>query len=108
VRETLAAVLRPEDVGAVVAEDEGGEKEKRVLLEMAYKPRQTALMQMARDAGWETIPGLEVLSAQGWWQVRNDAFFLQFVTLVATPTHVLLHCFLPFGYEKRIRLTSAK
>jgi pentafunctional AROM polypeptide len=36
---------------------------------MAYKPRQTALMQMAKDAGWVTIPGLEVLSAQGWYQV---------------------------------------
>jgi len=37
---------------------------------MAMKPAQTALLQMARDAGWVTIPGLEVLSAQGWYQVR--------------------------------------
>jgi shikimate 5-dehydrogenase len=42
---------------------------QRTLLEMAYKPSQTALMQMAKDAGWVTIPGLEVLSAQGWYQV---------------------------------------
>jgi pentafunctional AROM polypeptide len=42
---------------------------QRTLLEMAYKPRQTALMQMARDAGWVAVPGLEVLSAQGWYQV---------------------------------------
>lgn len=66
VREVLAAVLRD----ARGAADE----EKRVLLEMAYRPRQTALMQMARDAGWDTVPGLEVLSAQGWWQVRTISY----------------------------------
>lgn len=43
---------------------------RRALLEMAYKPRRTAVMAMAEDAGWETIPGLEVLSSQGWYQVR--------------------------------------
>jgi pentafunctional AROM polypeptide len=77
VREVLAAVLRwPKKDGGDAAVngivEEGGKaevEEKRVLLEMAYKPRQTALMQMARDAGWKTVPGLEVLSAQGWWQV---------------------------------------
>jgi pentafunctional AROM polypeptide len=37
----------------------------RVLLEMAYKPAVTALMQLASDAGWSTIPGLEVLVGQG-------------------------------------------
>ncbi|KAF3766019.1 hypothetical protein M406DRAFT_60534 [Cryphonectria parasitica EP155] len=42
----------------------------RALLEMAYKPRRTAVMAMAEDAGWETIPGLEVLSAQGWYQFQ--------------------------------------
>jgi pentafunctional AROM polypeptide len=45
--------------------------QQRTLLEMAYKPSQTALMQMAKDAGWVTIPGLEVLSAQGWYQVSH-------------------------------------
>lgn len=45
------------------------EKEPRVLLEMAYTPRHTPLMQLAEDAGWKTIPGLEVLAAQGWYQV---------------------------------------
>jgi len=44
-------------------------KEVRVLLEMAYTPRHTPLMQLAEDAGWLTIPGLEVLAAQGWYQV---------------------------------------
>lgn len=43
----------------------------RVLLELAYSPRHTPLMQLAEDAGWHTIPGLEVLAAQGWYQVRS-------------------------------------
>ena len=61
IRDVLAAVFRHKD--------ETGEQ--RTLLEMAYKPSQTALMQMAKDAGWLTIPGLEVLSAQGWYQVSS-------------------------------------
>jgi len=61
-REVVATVLCHVNVGSNV---------QRTLLEMAYKPRQTALMQMAQDAGWVTIPGLEVLSAQGWYQVSD-------------------------------------
>ncbi|KAK1472791.1 pentafunctional AROM polypeptide [Colletotrichum costaricense] len=60
-RETLMAVLRQDTTV----------DRKRVLLEMAYQPRHTPLMQLAEDAGWETIPGLEVLSAQGWYQVSE-------------------------------------
>lgn len=41
-----------------------------VLLDMAYKPEVTPVMQLARDAGWTTIAGKEVLAAQGWWQFR--------------------------------------
>ena len=58
-REVLVAVVRHPRAG-------GG---TRVLLELAYTPRHTALMQLAEDAGWRTIPGLEVLAAQGWYQV---------------------------------------
>ncbi|PKX93983.1 pentafunctional protein ARO1 [Aspergillus novofumigatus IBT 16806] len=43
----------------------------RVLLEMAYKPRVTALMQLAVDAGWTTIPGLEALIGQGVHQFQH-------------------------------------
>lgn len=47
-----------------------GLSDGNILLEMAYKPRVTAAMQLVRDAGgWATIDGLEVLSAQGWYQV---------------------------------------
>ena len=42
----------------------------RVLLEMAYKPRLTALMQMAEKAGWVTVPGWEALVGQGMWQYK--------------------------------------
>lgn len=59
-REILATILR---------HPRAETDKQRTLLEMAYKPSQTALMQMAKDAGWVTIPGLEVLSAQGWYQV---------------------------------------
>ncbi len=42
----------------------------RVLLEMAYKPRVTALMKMAHRAGWITVPGWEALVGQGMWQFK--------------------------------------
>lgn len=58
-REVLVAVLH----------HPGASEGTRGLLELAYTPRHTALMQLAEDAGWRTIPGLEVLAAQGWYQV---------------------------------------
>jgi len=42
---------------------------KGTLLEMAYKPAVTELMKMAD--GWTTIPGLEVLAAQGFYQFER-------------------------------------
>ena len=70
-REVLVAALR---------RDRGPNAPARVLLEMAYTPRLTPLMQLAEDAGWRTIPGLEVLTAQGWYQVCffYSLFFLSF------------------------------
>ena len=41
----------------------------RVLLEMAYKPPVTSLVELARDAKWITVPGTEALSGQGYYQV---------------------------------------
>lgn len=46
-------------------------QQKPILLEMAYKPTVTRLMELAAQAGWTTIPGLEVLAAQGFYQVRR-------------------------------------
>lgn len=40
-------------------------EQRRVLLEMAYKPRVTELMELASSAGWVSVPGLEALTAQG-------------------------------------------
>ncbi|KAL8736932.1 MAG: hypothetical protein Q9181_002197, partial [Wetmoreana brouardii] len=39
--------------------------EERILLEMAYKPPVTAVMQMAENQGWKSVRGLEVLAGQG-------------------------------------------
>ena len=43
---------------------------RKVLLEMAYKPTVTSLMQLAERAGWITVPGLEALVGQGIHQFR--------------------------------------
>ncbi|RKU44750.1 3-dehydroquinate dehydratase (3-dehydroquinase) [Coniochaeta pulveracea] len=59
-REVLVAVLQRKAAAQA----------PRVLLELAYSPRHTPLMQLAEDAGWRTIPGLEVLAAQGWYQFQ--------------------------------------
>ncbi|KAL8660201.1 MAG: hypothetical protein Q9226_000002 [Calogaya cf. arnoldii] len=40
-------------------------KDKKILLEMAYKPAITPLMTMAAKRGWTTVQGLEVLAGQG-------------------------------------------
>ncbi|OAX85375.1 pentafunctional AROM polypeptide [Emergomyces africanus] len=50
------------------AEQARGISTKRILLEMAYKPSITSLMQLASDSGWTVLPGLEVLVAQGVYQ----------------------------------------
>ncbi|KAM7206215.1 putative PENTAFUNCTIONAL AROM polypeptide [Rhypophila sp. PSN 637] len=43
---------------------------QRVVLEMAYTPPRTPIMVKAEESGWKTIPGLEVLAAQGWYQFQ--------------------------------------
>lgn len=53
----------------------GPAKAQRTLLELAYKPSVTALMQLAQNAGWVTVPGLEVLAGQGVYQVCHLSFF---------------------------------
>ncbi|KAL5365301.1 Shikimate dehydrogenase [Aspergillus floccosus] len=69
-RETLCHMFeRAQELDADIVKS--GEKAPRVLLEMAYKPAVTALMQLASDAGWLTIPGLEVLVGQGWYQFKH-------------------------------------
>ena len=42
--------------------------EKGIYLEMAYNPTVTDLMHLALGQGWVTIPGLEVLAGQGFFQ----------------------------------------
>lgn len=77
-QEVVSAVLRRQPEAAA----------KRALLEMAYKPRRTAVMAMAEEAGgWETIPGLEVLAAQGWYQVSFPIFSRPLVAHVYRGAH---------------------
>ena len=64
----LLDILLPEPVESV--------GEKRILLEMAYKPAVTPLMSRAEKSGWSTVQGLEVLAGQGvgqfelWTEIR--------------------------------------
>ncbi|KAJ3053015.1 hypothetical protein HK097_005242 [Rhizophlyctis rosea] len=39
-----------------------------VLVEMAYRPRETALVKAAKGVGWATVEGIEVLEEQGFEQ----------------------------------------
>ncbi|KAH8723350.1 Shikimate dehydrogenase [Phaeosphaeriaceae sp. PMI808] len=59
IRETLCKIFEK----AKAVKTERGEE--RILLEMAYKPPVTALIQLGTDAGWRTVNGLEVLVGQG-------------------------------------------
>lgn len=47
-----------------------GEGEGKVMLEMAYKPVVTPLVELVREAGWKTVAGLEPLVGQGVHQFR--------------------------------------
>ena len=64
-REILCAVFQ--DEGATATGLSEGTNSK-VLLEMAYKPAVTSLMQLAENSGWKTVAGLEALVAQGLYQ----------------------------------------
>lgn len=60
-REVLATIL--------IKNPHADTTRQRTYLEMAMKPTPTALTQMVCDDKWVAIPGLEVLSSQGWYQV---------------------------------------
>lgn len=92
-QESLLHLFRRDLPTASSTADQHHEQEQqqpRILLEMAYKPSVTPLMEMATKKGWKAVPGLEVLAAQGvfqfeyWtgiWPVLGDArvsFFLFF------------------------------
>ncbi|KAJ5295002.1 hypothetical protein N7508_009823 [Penicillium antarcticum] len=65
-RETLCQMFeRTQEIDGALIGKTSESNNPRVLLEMAYKPAVTALMQLASDSGWSTIPGLEVLVGQG-------------------------------------------
>lgn len=57
--------------GSRLEQDDGNDKgSSPVLLEMAYKPARTPILELAEQNGWKTITGLEALVGQGVEQVR--------------------------------------
>ena len=68
-REILCSIFQ---IGATAASTAGvtAGNARKVLLEMAYKPAVTGLMQLASNSGWRTVPGLEALVGQGIHQFR--------------------------------------
>ena len=68
-REILCSIFQ---VGATAANTAGvtAGNARKVLLEMAYKPAVTTLMQLASNSGWRTVPGLEALVGQGIHQFK--------------------------------------
>lgn len=68
-KDILAAIF---EVGSHSANPAGvnAGNSRKVLLEMAYKPAVTALIELASNNGWRTVPGLEALVGQGVHQFK--------------------------------------
>jgi pentafunctional AROM polypeptide len=83
IQETLTALFSK----AKTVESAG----QSVLLEMAYKPPVTALIELAQGAGWKTVNGLEVLVGQGVHQFEYWTGIKPFYALarVKFPLHLL-------------------
>ncbi|KAK1056338.1 3-dehydroquinate dehydratase (3-dehydroquinase) [Friedmanniomyces endolithicus] len=69
-REILCTIFGAHDSAVAADATAGSAASRRVLLEMAYKPAITSLMQLAQNSGWKTVPGLEALVGQGVHQFR--------------------------------------
>jgi pentafunctional AROM polypeptide len=57
-----------ESLSAIFKRSQAASAQGNILLEMAYKPSVTPLMELASGSGWTTIPGLEALVGQGVYQ----------------------------------------
>jgi pentafunctional AROM polypeptide len=75
---TMPVDANMREILAAVVERPASGISPRVFLDMAYKPDVTPLMQLAEDAAtnWVTIGGMEVLVAQGWYQVCSLLYSL--------------------------------
>ncbi|OKL64302.1 Pentafunctional AROM polypeptide 2 [Talaromyces atroroseus] len=60
-----------ESLSAIFKRSQATSAQGNILLEMAYKPSVTPLMQLASESGWTTIPGLEALVGQGVYQFEH-------------------------------------
>lgn len=70
-KEALLHLLKQDQQGVPTVSEVGDDPQPKVLLEMAYKPATTPLMEMAAQHAWKTIPGSEVLAAQGIYQFEH-------------------------------------
>lgn len=66
----LEGILKVLFAPAAGAEKHRGEGAHKVMLEMAYKPAVTPLVEIFMEAGWKFVPGLEPLVGQGVHQFR--------------------------------------
>lgn len=55
----------------------------RTLVEMAYYPSQTEMVQMAQKTNWNIISGFEVLAAQGLYQVGFMSFSVKYTMVIS-------------------------
>ncbi|KAI7611293.1 shikimate dehydrogenase, partial [Hortaea werneckii] len=69
-REILISILSVGTTSTAHVAGIAATNSNKVLLEMAYKPAVTSLMQLAQNSGWRTVPGLEALVGQGIHQFR--------------------------------------
>lgn len=68
----LNAIFSMPISASILPKGQGSAAPTRTLLELAYKPAHTAVMEMAESAGgWKTVQGLETLVTQGEWQFEH-------------------------------------
>lgn len=66
----ILCILFQAGVSAASAAGTSEGNHRKVVLEMAYKPAVTSLMQLAANSEWRTVPGLEALVGQGFHQFK--------------------------------------
>jgi len=86
IRTTLLALFEKSRKAEMEGQQSGGPG--RILLEMAYKPAITELIQLAQDAGWKTVNGLEVLVGQG---VHQFAYWTGIKPLYGIARDAVMH-----------------
>jgi pentafunctional AROM polypeptide len=72
-----------EEAGVVVPDSILARADGGVLIDVAYKPKVTPLIDLAqRTAGWTGVPGIQMLLEQGFWQSAMFVLFSLFSPLL--------------------------